>query len=94
MERTTLEDRFLWSRIDDSEGLAYDYLFLPSKEESPVQPEDENICLWEGEVDDNDEDEDSEDSNAENYYTNDYPEEEEEEGEEYYEADDVVLFHH
>ncbi|KRZ34823.1 SH2B adapter protein 2, partial [Trichinella pseudospiralis] len=88
MERTTLEDRFLWSRIDDSEGLAYDYLFLPSKEESPVQPEDENICLWEGEVDDNDEDEDSEDSNAENYYTNDYPEEEEEEGEEYYEADD------
>ncbi|XP_003377778.1 conserved hypothetical protein [Trichinella spiralis] len=90
MERTTLDDKYLWSRVDDSEGIVFDYLFLPRNEESPVQAEEENFCYWEDKIDNNEDDEDSEDSNAENYYTNDYPEEEvEDELDEYYEREDV-----
>ncbi|KRY41758.1 SH2B adapter protein 2 [Trichinella spiralis] len=89
MERTTLDDKYLWSRVDDSEGIVFDYLFLPRNEESPVQAEEENFCYWEDKIDNNEDDEDSEDSNAENYYTNDYPEEEvEDELDEYYERED------
>ncbi|KAL1243511.1 SH2B adapter protein [Trichinella spiralis] len=94
MERTTLDDKYLWSRVDDSEGIVFDYLFLPRNEESPVQAEEENFCYWEDKIDNNEDDEDSEDSNAENYYTNDYPEEEvEDELDEYYEREDSEQQH-
>ncbi|KRX84058.1 SH2B adapter protein 2 [Trichinella sp. T6] len=89
MERTAVDDKFLWSRVDDYESLVFDYLFLPGNKESPVHAEEENLCYWEDEIDNNKDDEDSEDSNAENYYTNDYPEEDvEAEWDEYYELKD------
>ncbi|KRX27441.1 SH2B adapter protein 2 [Trichinella nelsoni] len=90
MKRTTLDHKFMWSRVYDNEDVVYDYLFSVRNEESPVQAEEENLCYWEDETDNNKDDEDSEDSNAENYYTNDYPEEEvEDELDEYYEREDV-----